>query len=230
MLPASALPPGTSGFITTFAAFSFDPNLGLAVAPNGLRTTGVTSLSLSTPGGAPIIVANLTSPVVFSLPPVSPPAGQTGTCVWWDASSGAYSSTGCVSVPNPQPPHHTLGFTPGYATPTDASLAGAWGIEGPLAAGCVSTVLDCSARAPGVAYLDLSAPLSVPSVGCLWGQAAPLRVFSGAACALWRHDNVLGCFWNATIQSFSGPGCVAVAAPSQCMCRHLTGARACVVA
>lgn len=171
-----------------------------------------------------VTVHHLSQPVVFSLPAVAPPPGQQGTCVWWDSAAGAYSPVGCVSVPNPQPAGHVLAFLPSYPTPTDASLAGAWTISGPLTQGCESTVLDCSMpppqQPPGV-YLDLSEPLFAPRVGC-GSPSQALRVFSGRGCALWRANNSAGCFWSAQVQAFVGPGCVASAAPTQCMCRHLT--------
>jgi hypothetical protein len=108
-----------------------------------------------------------------------------------------------------------------------------------MLAGCSVAVLDCAARgASAVFFLNPDDPFSAPAVRCpalpggndtsavgLGGVAAaeapPLRVYYGAQCALWRADNAAQCWWNATAQAFAGAGCVASAAPQQCLCRHV---------
>jgi hypothetical protein len=56
-----------------------------------------------------------------------------------------------------------------------------------------------------------------------------LRVYYGAACALWRPDNAASCHWDNALQTFRGAGCVFSAAPTSCACRHLTDFAACRV-
>ena len=40
------------------------------------------------------------------------------------------------------------------------------------------------------------------------GGPRPLVVFYGAECEAYRPDNAFGCYWNALLQAFAGPGCV----------------------
>ena len=58
-------------------------------------------------------------------------------------------------------------------------------------------------------------------ITCANSSSALLVVYTGADCGLWNASNDMGCYWNATVQSFEGPRCVA---PPQvdCACRHLT--------
>ena len=172
-----------------------------------------------------MVVANATTPITFTLPPV--PNNGTSTqavCSFYDPTSGAYSTSGCIGVPNPGPPGHTLAFVPGYQTPSDASLALAWSITGPLLAGCNTTVIDCSLPHPPVVYPDPRQPLAVPAVSCPVNATKPpvLRVFYGTSCQLWQPSNPYNCSWNNTLQAFNGTGCVATGSSTKCMCRHLT--------
>lgn len=112
-------------------------------------------------------------------------------------------------------------------------------VAGPLTTGlgvrCQRTLLDCSergqqarlaaGRSRAQVFLDPLLPLSSPSVVCAArAQGAllldTLVVFSGHDCPLWRPDNALGCFWNATTQSFEGAACVTPPTLS-CACSHL---------
>ena len=237
-----AMPPGLLGaaaggaaVVTQFRSLAFDPygstssngtnsTNGTVPAANLSTVGGVTRLAFSSATG-PLEVANATTPITFTLPPV--PTGGTNTqaaCSFYDTVAMAYSTSGCIGVPNPAPVNHTLGFVPGYQTPSDASLANAWNISGPMLAGCSSTVIDCSQPDPPVIYPDPRQPLAIPAVSCPVNATKPpvLRVFYGTNCQLWQTDNPYNCTWNNTLQAFNGTGCVASGNVTQCMCRHLT--------
>lgn len=207
-------------------------------------TTGVTRLSFSTPtlggGSAPLVVSNLLTPIVFTLPPVPLAAPQSGAgaappsaasaCKWWDAGAGRYSSSGCVSLPNPSPLGAVLFFPQNLETPNDASLSDAWAISGPPADNCASLVLDCSLPdGPRSVFPDPSDPLNVPAVACPPSGTPALRVFTGARCSLVARGAAAGdastspgCVWDARRQVFSGGGCSASRNATSCACRHLT--------
>jgi hypothetical protein len=130
----------------------------------------------------------------------------------------------CVGVPNPSPPGHRVFFQPGFTNVTsDAMLAGAWVITGPMWDGglCSMTMLDCNLDNPGVVYPDPRNPLSTPAVACpprlnstnatglvdgtnatAANATAPaarqpvLRVYYGAQCSLWRPGNAVNCSWD----------------------------------
>jgi hypothetical protein len=216
----SLLPSGSPA-VAKFHALTFDPYGGNA-------TTGSTRLQFSSANGSALTVANATAPILFTLPHV-PLVGETqASCSWFDHAAGNYSTSGCVGVPSPQPPGHTLAFIPGYTTPDDASLVSAWSISGPLfpPGACQVQVLDCGSDAPcsGAVwgrncsvYPNPRSPLLFPAVTCPGGGAngttnatanstdnstavpAPvLRVIYGASCPLWQ-PNALNCSWCAPI-------------------------------
>lgn len=182
----------------------------------------------------------------FGLPSgnAAPPPNSSATCVYWNATLQGYSNVGCIALPNPSPRGVALAFPPNASAPTDAALAGLWTATGGVAANCLSTVIDCSSPDWTPQYPDLADPFGYPAITCpnissnpaRWtpaGSLAPptppsLRVFSGARCALFRPGNAANCYWDATLQVFTGAGCVASVAPADCACRHLTGAWACV--
>ena len=224
----SAAAGGTSkSVLTEFRSLAFDPystNSSSAAASNISTVGGVTRLAFSTAAG-PLVVANATAPITFTLPAVSNNGTSTqAVCAFYDTVAQAYSTAGCIGVPNPGPPGHMLAFVPGYQAPTDASLAMAWNITGPLLAGCNTTLIDCSLPNPPVVYPDPRQPLAVPAVSCPVNATKPpvLRVFYGTHCALWQPGNAYGCSWNNTLQAFNGTGCVATGNATKCMCRHLT--------
>ena len=241
-----ALPPGVlssaAGFnssaavITQFYSLAFDPySSGNTSAAGSLTTVGgATRLAFSTASG-PLVVANATMPITFTLPAVNTSTSPTqhAVCAFYDTTAGAYSTAGCIALPNPSPAGHTLSFTPGYATPSDASLAGAWSITGPLVdQNCQQQVIDCSSDAPCTGAVwgrncsvqpNQRQPLGAANaaISCPATGAPVLRVMYGVLCSVWQ-NNTLGCWWNNTKQSFIGPGCVSTPGPTQCMCRHLT--------
>ena len=219
--------------LTEFRSLSFDP---WANATNGtsLSTTGgSTRLAFSASSG-PLVVANLSNPVTFTMPGVNTGGAYQAVCSFYNTTSRAYATNGCIGVPNPQPSNHTLGFAPNASVPDDASLALAWTITGPMmeAKLCSVLVLNCASDGPCeglvwgrscVVYPNPRSPLAISAVSCPANAAVPpvLRVFYGEGCALWQ-PNTFNCTWNNTLQAFNGGGCVAGGNVTRCMCRHLT--------
>lgn len=72
-------------------------------------------------------------------------------------------------------------------------------------------------------YFNPMNPFQDGAVSCE-NVTRPLRVFYGQYCDLWKKDNPYNCSWNAMQQVFEGSNCTNTG-PTQCMCRHLTGAR-----
>jgi len=211
-----------------FHSLIFDPYGGNA-------TTGSTRLELSTLAGAVLEVANTTAPIRLSLPSVPHiPAGSQAVCSFWDTPTLAYSTSGCIALPSPQPPGHIVAFMPGFSTPSDTSLMSAWSITGPLVSrGCQQVVLDCGSDSdcdgPGewgkrcTVFLDPRNPTNSPAITCpSSGAPVVMRIFYGASCALVNPANALNCSWSNTHQSFQGDGCTIAPGATQCMCRHLT--------
>jgi hypothetical protein len=206
---------------TTFMALSFDP-----WAANGTNVSSVTRLQFSA-NNVSVPIAGLTTPLTFTLPAVNlsdAASGALPACVWYDEDTASYDTAGCITRPTRYPAAHNVSWALDNKTfASDAALVGAWRIEGALAEGCADTALDCSAaadRARGGITLDPT-DASSPRIGCGARAAGGLRVFSGAACALWRPGNAAGCHWNATWQRFDGDGCVS-APLTECACRHAT--------
>jgi hypothetical protein len=121
--------------------------------------------------------------------------------------------------------NHTLSWVPGYTVSSDAAMASAWNITGPLLDGCTAQVLDCSLPAPGTVYPNPAAPFTVPGISCnVSANTEPKLVFIGSKCALIKHDNAYGCAWENRLQAFVGAGCVMSGEPTQCACRHVRAA------
>jgi len=243
-LPAALLADVTTSIVTQFMTLAFDPyavaNDTVGKRSNFTTSGGITRLALSRPDFTPIVVANASTPILFTLPPVNMSAsGEQSACAFWDDNAKAYSGVGCVALPNPRPPNSSVFFLPGFNTTSDADIVRAWDINGTLAANCNYVLMDCGAvPVPGPVYPDPRSPLRFPAVACpprsnvSNASAVPppvLRVYYGAACALWRSDNAVNCFWDNALQTFRGAGCVFSAAPTACACRHLTDFAACRV-
>jgi hypothetical protein len=209
-MPAGLLPT-TSSVVTSFFALTFDPNGGNST----LNTTGLTRLAFSNADGTPIVVANATTPIRFSLPPVDTAGNDAqAVCSFWDVEQNAYSTTGCAGVPSPYPAGHTVVFLENFTAHSDAELAMAWNISGPMVENgtCFTAVLDCTSDNPGPYFMDSETrelvpshhpaiiypdpydPLSVPAVACqspTGNETAPppqrtLRVYYGTDCASTR--------------------------------------------
>ena len=123
--------------MTTFHTVAFDPySCGTASSvaragtnadssAGGSVSSGVTSLSFSTPGGTSVAVSNLSSPIVFSLTlnTSSLGANLSAVCTFWDTAAGQYSTAGCAGLPNPLPEGVTAAFDPTFVVTSDASIA-----------------------------------------------------------------------------------------------------------
>jgi hypothetical protein len=250
-LPADALAGAAElmgGVRTHFVSFAFDVHLSADATNASSATTafpGVTRLALSTATGGPVEVANLSTPIRFSLPALPADAlalssdaaalpQASARCQFWDAAALRYATAGCAALPDPRPPGHTLAFVDAFAARSNAAMALSWDIAGPLVDGgdCQVTLLDCAdaADAARLVFPDAARPLDAPAVRCPPRSASDdasddpppaLRVYGGARCALWRADNALGCSWSNERQAFVGSGCVASGEPVQCACRHV---------
>jgi hypothetical protein len=243
-MPEGLLPTDTP-VVTTFLSLKFDPFAAITVGGAAVNS-GVTRLAFSNPDGSPVAVENAQTPILFTMPAVSLDAESQSMCTFWDEASKSYPTHGCIGVPNPGPPDHTLAFIPNYQTPDDASLATAWNISGPMVDEglCRQLVIDCNSDAPcnGTVvgrsckvYPNPRAPLQFPAVACppvanVSSSSASngttplqpvLRVFYGQFCPLWQ-ENDYNCSFDNIKQSFVGGGCVASGGPTHCMCRHLT--------
>jgi hypothetical protein len=199
---------------------------GFSVSAVTFGTPGFTRLEFSTHAGAPVAVANLSAPVLFTLPALpSLASGVKSQCQWYDASVSAYSTVGCVSLPDPLPAGHTVAWVPGFTAVKDADMVRAWNISGPLANGCSVQVMDCTLQPPPPpVYPNTLRPFDVPQVACdaSGKNTEPKRVISGSRCLLIQPDNAYNCFYNNSKQAFTGAGCVASGGPVRCACRHLT--------
>ena len=209
--------------------------------------SGVTRLAFTDADGGAVAVANAVKPILFTLPRVSLDPDSQAMCTYWDEATKSYPTHGCIGVPNPQPPNHTLAFIPGYKTPDDTSLAMAWNISGPMVDDglCRVQVIDCNSDAPCNAtvlgrsckvYPNPRNPLRYPAIACppvanssntsaanatqaANGTQPVLRVFSGQDCPLWQ-ENEYNCTWDNIKQTFVGGGCVSSGNVTQCMCRQ----------
>jgi hypothetical protein len=203
----------------TFLSLGFDAHGG----DNSNNTGGLTRLAISAAaGGASLEVTNLSTPLTFTLPSTALASNQQASCAWWDdtATPPAYAVDGCVSSPSPHPAGHVVDFIPGFLVDGPASLARAWNISGPLADGCVPVYLDCG-NATARASEKLPAGLR-GSIACEANSTAVLRGYTGDGCQLRNTTNTsTACFWDASLQSFAGAGCV-VPNATRCMCTHLT--------
>jgi hypothetical protein len=208
-----------AGVRTQFSSLAFD-----AHAPNS--TAGTTTLAFSTAAGE-LDISGLSTPIRFTLPLVPLADGLKAQCQFWDPAAASYSIVGCVSLPDPLPPGHNVSWKPGFTVSSDAALAAAWSISGPLMAepsSCSFDILDCSLpNNTRAVYPNAARPFDFPAVSCDASISTdPILVISGSACALIQQDNAYGCWWSNAKHAFEGAGCVASGGPVQCSCRHLT--------
>jgi hypothetical protein len=149
-LPAALLADVTTSIVTQFMTLAFDPyaaaNGTTGSSSNFTTSGGITRLALSSPDGTAIVVANASTPILFTLPAVNMSAsGEQSACAFWDVTANAYSGVGCVALPNPRPPNSSVFFTPGFSTTSDADIVRAWDINSTLAANCNYLLMDCGA-------------------------------------------------------------------------------------
>ena len=208
----------SAGVSTQFVSLTFDPF-------GATDTSGVTRLAFSSAtSGAEVPVSGLSTPIKFTIKAPSGLAdGTKAQCQFWDTTAKAYSTVGCVGIPQPQPPGHVLDWVAGYTVATDAQMAKAWSITGPLMANCAAQILDCSLPNPGVIMPNPAQPFAVPGVSCNKSlSTAPKLVLVGSQCKMIQAGNNVSCAWDNLKSAFVGAGCVATGGPVDCACRHLT--------
>jgi hypothetical protein len=216
----------SGGVRTQFASLTFDPYYeAVAVDADAPSSTGITRLAFTSVDGTPIEIANLAMPIQFTMPSLALADGRKAQCQFWDTAAAAYSTRGCVGIPDPRPANHTLVWAPGFTAASDGAMAAAWNISGALIdpARCSTRVLDCSMPGQNASiFPNPSNPFALPAVRCDTAvSTAPMLVISGSRCLLIQPDNVQACYWNNTAQAFNGAGCVASGAPINCACRHV---------
>lgn len=271
-LPPDAFAGGggaTGPLVSQFLSLAFDPyspkaasrrSRSLAADGSGdgdaaaSGRQGITRLAFTRAGdGSEVAVKGLRTPITFQLLApgrnLSSPSGSKAVCQFWDVAAAAFSSAGCVALPDPLPRGLAAQWRANFTANSAADLVLAWELvvvpasaadnggnssltpggaaAAAFLAGCEETVLDCRNETQAARFIfpDPLQPLRFPAVEC--GGVAPrvLRVLHGSACAAWRADNALRCAWNNTAQAFSGSGCEAQEA-TFCACTHLTGAKA----
>ena len=199
-LPAAALAASAGGAVrTSFTNLAFDPYSNPMEAAASGRP-GVTQLTISaapaassrrsvlqSPGFSPVKVAALPTLIQFSLPlplNLNGSSGLKAVCSFWDASAAAYSTAGCVGLPNPSPPGLPLAFKPpvpyyssedsrvaegsgpaagpalrpgfAFSDPSDTQLQSAWFVNESFVNGTLFWTANCIVR-----LLDCSDPAQV---------------------------------------------------------------------
>ena len=165
-------PPGVSSssssasepavFTTTFLSTAFSPYRAAADAGNTVGAAGITRLAFARADRSEIEMHALGAPITFSLPPVPIGANRTSGCAWWNATAGAFSSSGCAALPAVLPPDTTASWSPvSNLSSGGVSAALPWTLNG-MDSTCSMTVLDCPRDPAALVYLDLWAPLQVP--------------------------------------------------------------------
>ena len=211
VVPVSALPSSGTLFSVHYTT-TFDLPAGLA------DTSGVTRLAFSDASG-PLSVQNLAEPITFELPYVPLASDSAAKAQFWDESllPPAYSSAGCVTMPNAAPPGISISWNPNA---TDLNLA--WQLTGDDVERCGTLLLDCNDPDDKVQFVSLRPELAIgdPAVSCAPGQTDILRILYGHNCTLWR-VNETGCYWNATQQRFRGDACT-ISSVTRMAAVHLT--------
>ncbi len=189
----------SAGVRTQFASLSFDP-YATEVDPNA---TGITTLSFTTTSGAAIFVSELRTPVRFTLPALTSLAdGTKAQCQYWNTSTLGYSTRGCVGIPDPRPRGHTFAWVPDFVSASDADMAAAWSLAGPLLdANCSLQILDCSVNDTRAIFANPADPFGNPGVACDGVSTSPKLVFVGSRCRLINAANEYGCSWDNAKQA-----------------------------
>ena len=218
------LPPDTLAAANGVPVSSLFLSLAFDVYGNSRsrNNAGVTRLAFSNGlTGEPLVVSNLTQPILFTMPPATLLEEEHTTCAWWDEVAKEYTSEGCGQLPSPYPDGHELFFLPEFRATGPASITAAWNMTGPRMAGCEMLSLDCSnitLRATGKLQLGGASTLTCSNLT----NGTVLRAFAGPLCSLRDTKNTSApCFWNVSAQTFSGAGCVS-ANTTRCACTHLT--------
>eukprot|EP00232_Nephroselmis_pyriformis_P030277 CAMPEP_0182856724 /NCGR_PEP_ID=MMETSP0034_2-20130328/2611_1 /TAXON_ID=156128 /ORGANISM="Nephroselmis pyriformis, Strain CCMP717" /LENGTH=3059 /DNA_ID=CAMNT_0024987855 /DNA_START=82 /DNA_END=9261 /DNA_ORIENTATION=- len=188
--------------------------------------SGVVSLSLVSGGeGTAMPLSGLLRPIYFSIPLEASavegakkailmsnsseggvkvnPNRLIALCGWWDETSGgegAYSTTGCFTLPNPHPPGAAVTWVTGFKLDAQdynqTYWHRSWHVEHELMAGCMASY-----------------------------DKDEFRVFrdarEGSLCNMSSTTNPFQCWWHVDAQSFRGPGCE-FSGTQECACTHLT--------
>lgn len=204
--------------VATFHSLAFDPRT------QALGTTGVTRLAFSDLSGSEIPVRNATQPIQFTLPAVAVSDTSTAACLFWDASAGAYSGSGCVALPSVAPVNHTLAFQ-ALTTPSDAVLPLLWRLSGPLTAGgaCVERLVNCGASTAVSYPVESTAQQGAPPAGLAVDAlvCADLTVGAAASPAL---QPALSTAYATALGLPAGAVTVSGAAPRLTVCATVQGA------
>jgi hypothetical protein len=161
-----------------FVSLDFDPF-------GGANDTTVTTLAFSMPDGTPLPLANLTTPITFSMPSpaAAAPLTQAVACTWWDAKADRFSSVGTFALPSPRPPApHALSWKQNISVENGDFLAESWLIAGPLVAGCTEMILDCRTRNTARIAYDPWTSAAAPSRAARWRSACASSTAPAARC------------------------------------------------
>ncbi|KAK3284360.1 hypothetical protein CYMTET_7991 [Cymbomonas tetramitiformis] len=202
--------------------------------PNATDASGSTSVVILGADGRELNISGLNEGVVVEIE-LSPELGGLSVreveglagvpwvgyvnCRFWDQAIQRYSSAGCVGLPNPAPAGAELFWrSRDVGASEELSMEMLWGVGNmALTAGCeevwAAAVPEFNGTDDGLRkYGNFS----------LEGRGGN---FTAAGCKLVDPDNGLECYWDWTLQYFTGPGCVVTAAQS-CLCTHLTDFKA----
>lgn len=229
--PPGSLPGGTAGACSFWDAQAGTySSAGCAAQPNPMPSGHV--FSWQTSAGVP------SSPAFMPPPPPAPDSG--------DYDSGLLDSATCTPREIAAPGRSNIAVS----SPRSFSAA-SWTVTGPLACGCTTLVINCTADAAAAAaaaaqallvggnatlaanaarvkvYVSPRDVLLFPAISCATGDTTTqMRIFTGETCALWRPGNAQNCYWDSGYQGFRGGGC-ASASVTQCAVRKLSKRSAC---
>lgn len=222
VMPSSmqaALAASSAGGAVVFKLMTMgsDPNQAKAAGTSDVVTI---SLGSTSEGGGEIRVRGLAEPITFSIPiaaskpeTVATESYKRAACTWWDKEAGAYSTEGCVTMPNPAPRGALLRWrnvsNVMALNLTDQTLIldRAWEIGNANLTSACAEVYDAR-------FMDFE------------GADEGLRKYAGDGCALADASSPDSCYWHWPSQTFQGSGCVH-ATQVECMCTHLTDFQVC---
>eukprot|EP00854_Cymbomonas_tetramitiformis_P006122 gene6122-7345_t len=183
---------------TRLVASKSDQHVG-TVGTGDLVGSDVTTIELTGGDGEVLSVNGLEEGITFEL---ALEAGAAGTfqgtmrCTFWDEGSQAYSTEGCVALPNPAPAGADLDWKSLVVGDFLWGLGEMWAVgNDTMAAGCVEE------------YAALDPVYEGTDVGL---RKYVANKTAGAECQLANTNNPWGCWWVWTQGIFEGPGCVQV--------------------
>ena len=214
------LPPATFGGDNASVALSASlVELGFDPHGDGGTNRKVVRLEFTDGASGKVIpLAGLLQPIALQVPtPVRAPGdnGSAGVAAYWNASRGSYASDGVVAGPNPVPPGASWAWRDGFQATCRADLVVAWALTLP---GCHEQFLNCSDDwgRTLAAPLDPEQAVGGAVVRCGAADVGLLRVYTGHACPLWRHNatgksnatTISDCLWSVPEQLFVGAACI----------------------